>query len=157
MSGLVASVRAAVEPEAMVTSCESPGCVLPLNDAPACRVVVDFDRPELGFIGQARADFLFVGETEEAAWVAPIEMKGGRWRADRVARQLQAGADAADRWLPAGSAFRFCPVLAHRTKRFGKDRWSALRARRIRLRGQAIRPISIACGRPLTEALAQAE
>lgn len=156
MSGLVASVAAAVGPGAMATSCESPGCVLSLDDAPACRVVVDFDRPELGLVGRPRPDFLFVGETEEAAWVAPIEMKGGRWKAESVARQLQAGADAADRWLPAGSEVRFCPVLAHRMRPFGRDRWLALRKQRIRLRGQVKRPIDIECGRSLMEALAQA-
>lgn len=155
MSGLVAAVAAAVAPEALTTSCESPGCAVSLDDAPACRVVVDFDRPELGLLGQTRADFLFVGETGEVAWVAPIELKGGRWKAESVARQLQAGADAADRWLPAEAGFRFCPVLAHRMQRFGKDRWLALRERRIRLRGQEQLPISIECGRPLTEALAQ--
>lgn len=155
MSGLVASVTAAVGYEALTTSCESPGCAVSLDDAPSCRIVVDFDSPALGLLGRPRADFLFVGETEEAVWVAPIELKGSRWKAESVALQLQAGADAADRWLPAGSAFRFCPVLAHRMKRFGRDRWSALRKRRIRLRGQERWPISIECGRPLTEALAQ--
>ena len=89
--------------------------------------------------------------------MAPIELKGGRWKAESVARQLPAGADAADRWLPAGSEFRFCPVLAHRRQRFGKDRWSALREWRLRLRGQEQWPVSIECGRPLTEALAQVE
>ena len=99
-----------------------------------------------------------MGETEEAAWVAPIEMKSGRWSPERVERQLQAGADAAGQWLPAESLFRFCPVLAYRTKKpFSKKRRRSLRESLVELRGQ-IRPlVPIECGRPLREALAQAE
>lgn len=157
MSGLVASVRAAVAPGAIATSCESPNCVLSLDDAPSCRIIVDFDRPELGLVGQMRADFLFVGETDADAWVAPIEMKGTQWNWERVAGQLQAGADAADGWLPAGSSFLFCPVLAHRAKPFSIRRRRWLRAWQVTLRGRVRPLVAIECGRPLTEALAQAE
>lgn len=157
MRGLVASVTAAVEGGAIVTSCEQPDCRLPLDDAPVHRVLVDFDRTELERNKKTRPDFLFVGETEAAAWVAPIEMKGTRWNWERMRGQLQAGADAADGWLPADSSFRLCPVLAHRAKPFGQNRRRLLREWPVTLRGQVRSLVAIECGRPLAEALAQAE
>lgn len=157
MSGIVASLTASIERDAIVTSCEKPDCMLSLDDAPAKRVLVDFDRTELALERKTRPDFLFVGETDETVWVAPIEMKGIRWKWEKVAGQLQAGANAADGWLPAGSSFRFCPVLAHRARSFGKNRRRALRAWQVTLRGQVRPPVAIACGQPLTKALAQSE
>ena len=102
--------------------------------------------------GGRRCDYVFVGETAARAWVAPIELKSGNFRGQEVAAQLQAGAGAAAGWLPAGAAFDFVPVLAHKGTHKQHDR---LRRARITLRGQVRQPLLIQCGAPLHQVLAK--
>ena len=98
------------------------------------------------------SDLLFVGEDGKDAWVAPIELKSGRFHADEVKDQLQKGADLADKWLPTNAAFRFVPVVAH-GKGIPKHKIGALRQAAVTLRGQKRRPVLIRCHSPLREAL----
>ena len=126
-----------------------------LGGVPSPRLVVDFDNPgsPLG-PSERRCDYLLVAEVREegGGWVAPLEMKNGRLRADHVVRQLQAGAAAAEKLVPAGLQVRFRPIAAagsmpkaerNKLKRKGGIRFHG--------REEAVRLMS--CGAPLATAL----
>ena len=111
MSGLVQVVFDTVSRRCHTSDCGRDGCDVQMDGVPDPHVVVDLDCEPLGLLDQKRCDLLFVGEDDDEAWVAPIELKSGRFTGYQVVKQLQGGADAADGWLPDGSAFRFVPVL----------------------------------------------
>ena len=126
-----------------------------MKDLPCTsHVLVDMDCNVLGTGGGRRCDYVFVGGTAERAWVAPIELKSGDFRGEDAAAQLQAGAGAAAGWLPAGAAFDFVPVLAHK-KGIHKKQHDRLRRARITLRDQVRQPLLIHCGAPLHQVLAE--
>ena len=155
MNGLAATVRARVGEQCCSTRCRRGGCSISMAQLPSTsHVLVDMDCDALEVAGGRRCDCVFVGDSAEQAWVAPIELKSGALRGQEVAAQLQAGADAAGAWLPAGAAFTLAPVLAHNgIHRTQRDR---LRRARIRLHGRNAQPVLIHCGAPLRDALAAA-
>ena len=91
------------------------GCSVPLKGTPSPRVVVDFDKPGSPLDrNETRCDYLVVAEVkkEGRGWVVPLELKRGRLRANHVVSQLQAGASAAEKLLPAVLQVRFRPIAA---------------------------------------------
>ena len=123
-----------------------------MRDAPAKRILIDVDR--VSATGQ-KCDLLFIGEDDNNAWVAPIELKSGSFGGASVARQLQGGADIAARWLPRNARFKLVPILAH-GKGVNRREFKALRGVKIRLRGERRQAQLIRCGAPLRTALAKA-
>lgn len=125
-----------------------------MTGVPATHVTVDLDCAELRLPADAkRCDFLFVGESNDGAWVAPIELKSGKFSAGSVAAQLQGGADLAGRWLPTNAEFTFVPVVAH-GRGVRREKLKALRRAAVTLRGQTRQPTLVRCGSPLRAALA---
>ncbi len=120
-----------------------------LADAPYPRVIVDLDAKGSA-LGQAQAkcDFLFFADPN---LVAPIEIKDGEPNVVRATRQLQAGADAADKLAPRNIAIDFRPVLV--SKELGRDKQFELRQASVRFRKREEKIRRVACGAPLTEAL----
>ena len=116
-----------------------------MNRAPAHRVVINLDCQTLGLEAGAHCDLLFVGEDESVSWVAPIELKSGRFDGRPAAVQLQGGADAAEAWLPIGGTFHFVPILVH-GKGVHRTQQKALRRAKVRLRGHTKQPVLIRCG-----------
>jgi len=86
-------------------------------------------------------------------WIIVIELKKGRLDAGDVARQLRAGASAAERLVSKGATVRFRPVAV--AGRVGKYERHELRKKvhRVQFHEQTryIKPIE--CGTRLTEAL----
>ena len=154
MTGLVAHVAGQVAGECHVRCCDKEGCVVSMAGAPKPRLLVDLDCDHLGLSGQTQCDYPFVAEDHgAAAWVVPMELKGGRLSASQVTRQLQAGADLADGWLSDGTSFRLVPVLAHAKpiRRQGRENF---RRATVCLRGRKRRIVRIRCGASLRTALA---
>ena len=100
----------------------------------------------------AKKTVQFLRTTSDVAYVAPVELKSGGFKASTVIAQIQGGADAADKWLPPGNAFRFAPVLVH-GKGVDRQNLKKLRRARIKLRGHEPAPVLIRCGAKLTSAL----
>ncbi len=118
-----------------------------MEGAPANRVLVDLDCDNLDIAwgdGDKYCDYLFIGEEKVTAYVAPIELKGGSFRASEVIEQLQGGANAADKWLPPGDAFQFVPVLVH-GKGINREDLKKLRRAKIKLRKHEPAPFLIRC------------
>ena len=155
MSGLVESVADKVPSECHAKRLRKEGCSVSMKGISETRVVVDLDCNALDLApASKRCDYLFVDEELNAAWVAAIEHKSGSFKAGPVVEQLQGGANAANKWLPAESSFQFIPVLAHR-KGVHRNDQRTLRSRKIKLRGQEKQTVLIRCGQGLREALRQ--
>lgn len=153
MSALVASVTQRVDHDCRTKHCKKGRCSISLKDAPAQRLIVDLDCSTLRIpASRKRCDYLFVGEKDRSAWVVPIELKGGRFKADEVVEQLQGGCDVADAWLPTGKLFRLDPVLAHGKGVHERD-FRTLGRRNITLRGETRKIKTLRCGDKLVRAL----
>ena len=112
---LLESVRGRINRKSLVKGgLSKDGCKVVMTDAPAPRLVVDFDKPGAPLKTDAtRCDYLLVAEGEHGrGWVAVLELKRGRLHADHVVRQLRAGASAAEKLVPRDEAFRFRPIAA---------------------------------------------
>ncbi|MCY4598311.1 MAG: hypothetical protein OXF27_00100 [Acidobacteria bacterium] len=155
MNGLVEAVSNAVPAGCHTKKCRKQGCTVSMRQAPERRVVIDLDCRALSLEAKSRSDLVFVGEAGGDAWVAPIEMKGGRFDSNPVAAQLQGGADASESWLPRGRAFLFVPTVVH-GRGVHKAQREALRRARIRLRGYTRQPVLIKCGESIKTALDKA-
>ena len=116
MSGLVQRVRANVDVQCVVAEMDKEGCRVSLDGAPAPRLIVDLDErgSPLGHPNR-RCDYLFFGDDNDggADWVAPLELKRGRFRAGQCLRQLKAGAQAADELVPENAKVRFRPIAVY--------------------------------------------
>ena len=155
MNGLVEAVSNAVPAGCQTKKCRKQGCTVSMREAPEHRVVIDLDCRALGLEARSRSDLLFVAEAGGETWVAPIEIKSGRFDSNPVAAQLQGGADASDSWLPAARAFLFVPTIVH-GRGVHKAQREALRRTRIRLRGYTRQPVLIKCGESIKTALDKA-
>ena len=115
MTGLLEGVSRVIDGDCLVKGgLNKDGCKVVMTDAPSPRLIVDFDKPGSPLAADAtRCDYFLVAEGEHAhGWVAVLELKRGRLRADQVVRQLRAGASAAEKFVPRNEAFRFRPVVA---------------------------------------------
>lgn len=152
MSRLVDLVAEKVDHGCRARNCKKRKCSVSMNGAPPQPLIVDLDRAALPIpASQKRCDYLFIGEQNNTAWVAPIELKGGGFEVDDVAEQLQGGSDVADAWVPLGSTFEFVPVLAHRgVDRHDRDK---LRYKKINLRDHEKQIKLLRCGDKLKNIL----
>ncbi len=115
MSGLVLRARAKVDDRCIATQIRKEGCSVSLNGVPSDRLIVDLDEPGSP-LGDAvtRCDYVFIAEDGAGAgWMVPLELTTGPVDADKFARQLQAGASAAERVVPRSESVRFRPVAVY--------------------------------------------
>ena len=153
MKGLVATVSDAVPDRCHSKSCDKERCKLSVRIAKVEWVLVDLDCRELHIPrSRKRCDYVFVGEKRTKAWVAPIELKSGRFDAAEVVAQLQGGAETVEAWLPDDSAFQFVPVLAHGRDLRIKQR-NEFRSSKVRLRDRIRQVALVRCGGTLKDAL----
>lgn len=157
MTGLVAAVAAALGNNCTAShKLKKEGCAVSLRDAPKECLIVDFDKPgsPLG-PSAARCDYLFVANGGSCAgWIAPLELKKGDLKADKVVPQLQAGATAAENIVSSEEEVKFRPTAA-----FGSTIRKAERDKLKRENNkvqfhshvEAVRLIK--CGEPLRKAL----
>ena len=153
MKGLVATVSDAVPDRCHSDSCSKEGCTLSVGIAKVKRVLVDLDCRELHIPhDRKRCDYVFVGEKNTKAWVAPIELKSGRFDAAEVVAQLQGGAETVETWLPDDDAFQFVPVLAHGGA-IHRRQLKEFRSHEVRLRDRIRQVVVVLCGGTLKDAL----
>lgn len=153
MSGTVASIARIIPDSCRTTHCNKDKCRVDLAGAPQVRVIVDMDCDALSIPNSwKRCDYLFVGEERNATWVAPIELKSGRFSVSAVLEQLKVGTRMANRWLPQGVTLQFAPVLAH-GKTIHRNALKRLRAEKLQLRGQRKGIAVIKCGDQLSKGL----
>ena len=153
MRGTVAEIALKVPDSCRTTRCDKDKCRVALAKAPPERIIVDMDCNALSIPENwKRCDYLFVGEERNVIWVAPIELKSGRFSVSAVLEQLAGGTRMANMWLPQGVSFQLAPVLAQGRKIHRND-LKTLRAKKLQLRGQRKGIAVIKCGEQLTMAL----
>ena len=145
MNGFVHGVQQRfADRRCLVDDVDKGGCSVSLTDAPPSRAVVDLDADgsPLGPT-QVKCDYLFFADPN---LFAPIEFKNSEPNVKSAARQLQAGARAADALIPRDRAIVCRPVLVSRSLR--RQHQIDLRRRRCSFadagRGSAASP----AGRP---------
>lgn len=156
MTGWLERVRCGFCEQCRVAECRKPGCSVSFADFPDERLVVDFDRrgSPLG-PSDKRPDFLVIAApADNVGWVAPVELKKGSADVSDAAKQLQAGANIAERRVDrrrvANTVFR--PVLA--TGKMRRQERGELRAKRncVRFRGEWTGIELLHCGDRLIDA-----
>ena len=150
MNGFARAVRSAIkDPRCLADGIDKGSCGISLADAPQPHVVIDLDG-EGSPLGpaQAKGDFLFFADPD---LVMAIEIKDGAPNVARVARQLQASANAADTLAPRDRDLDFRPVLVSRPLRSKKRNDLRGATVQFRKRRRAVRRLH--CGDLLIDAL----
>ena len=115
MTTLLGRVRNMIDTDCLVKGrLNKDGCKVVMTNAPAPRLIVDFDKPGSPLAEDvARCDYLLVAEDEHThSWVAVLELKRGKLHAEQVVRQLQAGASAAEKFVSQEQKIAFRPIAA---------------------------------------------
>ncbi len=149
MNGFAHGVRQRIaDRRCLVADVDKDGCSVSLTDAPPSRAVVDLDA-DGSPLGPTRVkcDYLFFADPN---LFAPIEFKNGEPNVKSAARQLRAGAGAADALAPRDRAIVCRPVLVSRSLR--RQHQIDLRKEAVQFRGRPERIRRLACGASLTEA-----
>lgn len=157
MTGLVEAVRRKIDDSCIEGgSLQRKDCEISLEDAPQPRVVIDFDKPgsPLGK-RQVRCEYLFVADRAGGGgWVVPMEFKSSRMKVSKVAKQLQAGAGAAEKLVPKERRMTLCPVAVLHE---GINKWQRQDLRRpdnaVQFRGCREPVRVLLCGALLTDVL----
>ena len=114
MMGSVAKLTNMVPSGCLSKRCNRDGCSLQMDGTPTPCLIIDLDCHELEITNKTRCDYLVVFEEDSTTCVVPIEFKGGGiGSVTHVVKQLEDGTKLAERYLSAGGASRFVPVLAH--------------------------------------------
>jgi len=136
VSWLVDQVAAVVDGRCVVVEIEKEECRVSLECAPVSRLIVDLDEPGSPLEHpNRRCDYLFFADDDASGdgWVAPLELKSGRFRAGQCVRQLIAGTQAASKLVPRDLAVRFRPIAVYGGVLHAAER------RRLRSRYESIR------------------
>lgn len=154
MNGIVEAVSNEALDPCRVHACNKDGCSISVRTAADRKAIVDLDCEALRIPrDRKRCDYLFFGEKGARSWVVPIELKSGSFNAADVIDQLQGGADQADAWLPKEARFQLVPLLAH-GKDLRRNERTALRSRKVDLRGRTKQVVLARCGDDLKDKLA---
>ena len=154
MMGLMATVRSQLDPKCIVKhGLKKDGCAVSMSKAPQARLIVDCDKPGSPLNQNAvRCDYIGVVETAtDGDWVVPLELKKGGFDASKLAGQLQAGADAADKLVPSAASIRFRAVAFSGNVR--KAERKKLKRESVKFRGLSVEIRRRKCGERLVSAL----
>lgn len=137
MNDRLATIQSAIESKYVTASTKRKGCRIYLDRMPSERILIDADLalPTSGFTG-SRCDFILflIVASKDLLVVAPIELKGGGFKASKVARQLQSGARFAEKIVPVGFNSTCQPILFH-AKGVPKAQRTRLNRKEIRYHG----------------------
>ena len=154
---LVGHVQQKINGECLTRTCHRGRCSLGMNDVPEPFLLIDMDHDKAPMLskGGKKCDYIFIGDEEDAAWVAPLELKGGKFRASEVLEQLRASAKVAERMVPSGAQTEFRPILAY-GRRVHRREVTYLRRSFFRFHSQEVLTVLVRCGTSLLDALKKA-
>ena len=154
---LVSQVIQNIDCECIVQKCQKGQCSLKLNSLSENSLLIDMDSDEAPASSQngKKCDYIYIGDDNGVAWVAPLELKGGKLDASDVIEQLQGGARIADHILPLAARTRFRPVIAYR-RRIHRAEQRRLQSIRVHFRSQKRLIKRVKCGSSLINALTKA-
>ena len=153
MTNLVDKVMSCMPASCIARRCRRDGCSVNLRGVPVPHVLIDMDT---GLVGNndSKCDYIFIGGTTNAsnAWVVPIELKKGDFKAREVVAQLQAGAQFAETLCDC-THVQFLPVLASGTSHIAQRNELKKKSNWIVFRGRPVEVERIRCGEFLASAL----
>ena len=154
---LVSQVLQKVNGDCLAQRCRKNNCSLTLDDLPDLFILVDMDHKKAPTLSERekKCDYIYFGVEDDAGWVAPLELKGGRLDASEVVEQLQAGASVADHIVPREAQTRFRPIVVH-GRGIHRAELKHLQKRRVRFRNQNNLVGKARCGTSLADALNKA-
>lgn len=155
---LVSQVKQNVECECIVHRCQKGQCSLKLDNLPGKFLLIDMDHERAPKSSQntKKCDYIFIGDDSKEPWVAPLELKSGKFSASDVVEQLQAGAGVADSIIPPASETRFRPIVVH-GKGIHRAELDRLQKMRVRYRSRDYPVGKARCGTSLVVALNKAQ
>ena len=130
------------------------GCSVGLKNAPQpfCLIQMDCDKLPIGQ-NEKRCDYIFIGGSD-GIWLVPMELKKGALGASEVKKQLQAGAQFAEKIILKNEQILFLPIAVFGRKAHPTElRKLRQPANRIRFRNQRFSIQLLKCGRHLFEAI----
>ncbi len=145
--GEVEKIRRSFSNTCIVTSLRRRECSVSLAGVPEPHLLIDLDLPGSPLDDRSvRCDYLvFASDGKRRLLVTPVEFKT-KWR-EKVVKQLQAGADEANRHVPVTPAATFRPVVA--LHRFSPKTARRKLRERVAFRGR-LEPIRLVmCGEAL--------
>ena len=134
---IVSKIRHKVDEDCLATKCRKNGCRLKLDDLPGDFLLIDMDHAQAppGSQHEKKCDYIFIGDKESGAWVAPLELKRGKLQAGEVLPQLQAGAKIAESIVPRQEQTLFRPIAVYGGELHTVE-YERLRGKRIRFHNQ---------------------
>jgi len=148
VTGLVKRVRQKLNPSCLVKGrLRKEGCNIPMTGAPDTRLIVDFDKPGAPLSSsEVRCDYLLIAEGADGfGLVVPLELKRGRLHADKVVRQLQHAASAAEDFISRDERVKFRPVAASGSASKYDRRTLRKKTSKVRFHGHAEPVRRISC------------
>ena len=157
MTGLVDMIRSELDERCLVTRVRKRGCKVAMTDAPSPRLIVDFDKPGSPLPSpSARCDYLVVAQGEQAqdcVWVVPLELERGKLTAQKVVKQLQQGASAAEQFIPPHETVRFRPIAVSRRRTKHERNLLKRKSCTVRFHGHTEPVLLMSCGAALAKVL----
>ena len=143
MTNLVDKVKSCIPELRFAKRCRKNNCSVKLNGVPAPHLLIDVDK-SLTDKHITKCDYIFVGGTTNA-WLVPIELKKGDFKASEVVAQLQAGAQFAETLCDCAHV-QFLPVLASGASHKAQRNELKKKSNWIVFRGQPVEIEPIRCG-----------
>ena len=161
MMNLVERTRRALDSRCLVKGgLSKDGCKVVMTDVPSPKLIIDFDKPGSPLeADETRCDYLLIAAGEHAhGWVVVLELKRGRLNADEVARQLRAGASAAEKRILKkrilqNEPVRFRPVVVSGSTSKHERNLLKKKSNAVRFHGHTETIQRVKCGAPLFEEL----
>ncbi|MBC6413019.1 MAG: hypothetical protein GDA39_09215 [Hyphomonadaceae bacterium] len=157
MMTLSQKIRQGIQSKACLVTgnMEQRGCRVDMAGFPKSRLVIDFDESGSPIdTNKTRPDYLVVVDScNGSAWVLVLELKSGKVSADKVVKQLQAGASAAEKLVPKNQQLNFRPVLYYARMTAGNRLKLREKQSRINFRGKQKAVRLERCGSQLAEVL----
>lgn len=147
MDDRLATILSAIGSQYQSASTKREGCRMYFNGMPSDRILIDADRalPAFGFT-DSQCDFILflIAGLENLLVVAPIELKGGRFKASKVSQQLQSGARFAEKVVPVNFDLTCQKILFH-TRGDHKVQRTGLNRKEIHYRGKGFGITTVKC------------
>ena len=149
---ILSGIRSRVGTHNLSNTCSRDGCRVSMKDVPTSRVLVNADRAFSAHNTEGRrCDYIlfFIGAAADTLVIVPMELTSGTVNVSVKSKQLQRGAEFADRFTPDHSGVNpTChPILFHGKRIHERDR-KALNRAKVTFRNQKLTIKTARCGRP---------
>ena len=109
---LVSNFHALVPEKCLDKKCKAEGCAISMKGIKGDWKLINLDCKQLSIWNKSRCDYLFLNSASKVNWIVPIEFKIKINDPKQIVKQLQGGANFADKFLRKKIDINFKPILA---------------------------------------------